>query len=82
MRGDMSCDFQTNSSVKVALMLQTEVTSARSSWGTWSLFGRAGAPSSAQIPVRTGGPQQGEQREAAAARSLWQLLGAFLNIPI
>lgn len=34
MLGDMSCDFQTNSGVEVALMLQTEVTSARSSWGT------------------------------------------------
>lgn len=31
----MSCDFQTNSGVEVALMLQTDVTSARSSWESW-----------------------------------------------
>lgn len=34
MLGDRSCDFQTNSVVEVALMLQTDVTSPRSSWKT------------------------------------------------
>lgn len=67
MLGDKSCDFQTNSGVEVALMLQTEVTSARSSWEIWRLFGGARAPPSGHEPVRTAGPQQREQRTAAAA---------------
>lgn len=67
MLGDMSCDFQTNSVVEVALALQTDVTSARSSWETWRLLDGARAPPSDHPLVRTAGPQQREQRTAAAA---------------
>lgn len=63
----MSCDFQTNSVVEVALVLQTDVTSARSSWETWRLLDGARAPPSDHPLVRTAGPQQREQRTAAAA---------------
>lgn len=75
----MSCDFPTNSGVEVDLMLQTDVTSARSSWGTWRVFGGARAPPSDQTLVRTAGPHQGEQRAAAAAGFL---LSAFTWILI
>lgn len=63
----MSCDFQTNRGVEVALMLQTDVTSARSSWGIWRVFDGARAPPSDHPLVRTAGPHQREQRAAAAA---------------
>lgn len=76
MLGDMSCDFQTNRGVEVALMLQTDVTSARSSWGTWRVFGGARAPPSDHPLVRTAGPHQGEQRTAAAA-GIFFLLNAL-----
>lgn len=46
MLGDMSCELQTNSGVEVALMLQTAVTSARSSWRKRGLCGGARAPPS------------------------------------
>lgn len=81
MLGDMSCDFsQTNSIVEVALALQTDVTSARSSWEIRSLLDGARAPPCDHPWVRTAGLQQGEQRTAATAgisEGQWPLNEAF-----
>lgn len=81
MLGDMSCDFsQTNSIVEVALALQTDVTSARSSWEIRSLLDGARAPPCDHLWVRTAGLQQREQRTAATAgisEGQWPLNEAF-----
>lgn len=53
--------------MEVALALQTDVTSARSSWENQRLLDGARAPPSDHLLVRTTGPQRREQRTAAAA---------------
>ena len=59
----MSCDFQTNSGVEVALMLQTGVTSARSSWETC----RRLVEQERYLAAAQGSGQREEQRTTAAA---------------
>lgn len=78
MLGDMSCEFQTNSCVEVDLMLQTDVTSARSSCEDEGVFGGARAPPSDHLPVRPAGPYQEEQRTAALAAVFLKALPAWL----
>lgn len=62
--------FQTNSKVELALALQTDVTSTRSSWEIRRLLDGARAPPCDHVCVRTMGLQQREQRRAAAAAGI------------
>ncbi|MEQ2163203.1 hypothetical protein GOODEAATRI_027797 [Goodea atripinnis] len=82
MLGDMSCELQTNSGVEVALMLQTSVTSARSSWESWRLLVERERHLVTVLLHRVGGPQQEEQRkDCCCGRDFFKTLTVwFVNI--
>lgn len=69
---DKSCDFQTNSCVEVALMLQTDVTSARSSWESGMISMEQERHLVSDCPSWHAAEQQEEQREDGCGRDFYR----------